>query len=167
MPSTILSALLCVSLTLWWLAGSAEETEPEPLAVLPDPATIEAADTVETGGSVLKMLNCTNRETISGKINIVCFCTLTQAEREFREYTVKKLRNWDPRLFDNFDIEHEFITLYFINRRGQQQDEVRLAKGDSVWFALEFANGGETDVTDARIIFSDLSRYPELQGSVR
>jgi hypothetical protein len=130
MPTTILSALLCLSLTLWWLPGSAEETETEPLAVLPDPAAIEAADTVETGGSVLKLLNCANRETISGKVNIVCYCTLTQDDRDFREYTVK--RKWDPRLIDNFYIEHEFIALYFINRRGQQQDEVRLAKGDSV-----------------------------------
>jgi hypothetical protein len=77
------------------------------------------------------------------------------------------MRKWEPRLIDNFDIEHEFITLYFINRRGQQQDEVRLAKGDSVWFALEFDNGGEEDVTDAHVIFSNLSRYPELHGSVK
>jgi hypothetical protein len=160
MPTTILSALLCLSLTLWWLPGSAEETETEPLAVLPDPAAIEAADTVETGGSVLKLLNCANRETISGKVNIVCYCTLTQDDRDFREYTVK--RKWDPRLIDNFYIEHEFIALYFINRRGQQQDEVRLAKGDMYGLRLSSIMAGKKTLS-TRTLYSQI--FPAIQSS--
>jgi sRNA-binding regulator protein Hfq len=57
-----------------------------------------------------------------------------------------------PKLIDNFRVEHKLIQLYILNGRGERQSPINLDKGDRVWFAAEFADAAE-DITTARIVF--------------
>lgn len=158
----VLSAVgILLSLSLWVASGSAQETE-----LLPDPGTAEMADRAKIKWGTLGMTSCTNKETMSGNANIVCFFVLTQSRYEESDFPVEKLMYWKPRLIDNLGIEHEFITLYLLNRRGQQQETVNLAKGESVWFVAEFEGGGENEVTGVRVLFNAPGR-PHLSAPVK
>jgi hypothetical protein len=166
-----LRTLLCLSLIIWWQSSSAEETgkDPNPPSseLLPDPASIDMADTAKAGLFSIGIFSCVNKETPSGKVNIVCFNVVTLDKYEQYDFTVKKATKWKPRLIDNLGIEHKFIALYFLDRRGHQQEEVNLSKGESVWLATEFANGGEKGITDARVIYTNLPNHPQLRTPVK
>ena len=169
--SKLHGSVLWLFLSIWGLPINAEEKgegpNPASAEILPDPGSIEMADTAKAGVFSIGVFNCVNKETASGKVNIVCFNVVTLDKYEQYDFTVKKAVRWKPRLIDNLGIEHKFIALYFLDRRGHQQEEVNLAKGESAWFATEFANGGEKGITDARVIYANLSNHPQLRTPVK
>jgi hypothetical protein len=60
-----------------------------------------------------------------------------------------------PRLIDNFHIEHKISRSFYLNGRGQQQEQMNLGQNEAAWFVVQF-EGGSNDITSARIITDGL-----------
>ena len=113
------------------------------------------AETIKSssaGGSI-GLYSCSNQKTSPETEIIACFFVLTRTNNGQYDYSVEKMTTWlQPKLIDNFRVEHKLIQLYILNGRGERQSPINLDKGDRVWFAAEFADAAD-DITTARIVF--------------
>lgn len=102
---------------------------------------------IEYSGTYIGLYNCS----IQGN-SIICYFVLTRKDDGVYDYPEDFVTNSQPRLIDDFHIEHRHTHFSYLNGRGQQQPTITLDKGESVWFVLEFAEGAE-DIQNILILF--------------
>jgi hypothetical protein len=114
----------------------------------PGSATL-VGEPIEYWGAHIGLYNCS----IQGN-SIICHFVLTKKDDNVRTYPENFVTNTQPRLIDDFRIEHRHTHFSYLNGRGQQQPQITLDKGESAWFVLEFADGAE-DIQNILILFGN------------
>ena len=169
--SAILSVALCLALSMVGLTSGAQAANQTgarlgapPTQLLQDPGSAELADKVDVGSFSLGLYSCSTQSVSGANAIIACFFVLTNKQGH-RDYEVEHMTRWNLHLIDNLRIDHSLVRFYLLNGRGQHQDVVNLAKGESMWFAAEFADGAD-DIKTARVLFRGLTSKPELRAPV-
>lgn len=122
--------------------------------LLQSPESAKMAETIDVSavqGSI-GIYSCSNQKESMEKTTIVCFFVLNRTRKGPYDYSIKNMTTWlQPRLIDEFGVEHDRAQFYFLNGRGQKQSSLNIDAEDRAWFAVEFADGA-SDITNARIL---------------
>jgi hypothetical protein len=123
--------------------------------LLQAPESAKMAEAISYYGSSIGLYSCSNQKESIEKQIISCFFVLTKTDNGERDYSDEEMTKWQPKLIDNFRVEHNLVQLYLLDGRGHRQSKINLDKGDRIWFAAEFADGSD-DISSARIVFMAL-----------
>jgi hypothetical protein len=94
---------------------------------------------------------------------VICYGVYTRKQPGAAGDYAWTLDYWSKfKLFDNFKIEHAAQRWYYVNGRGLAQPTVTLGPDESIWYAVEFADGSD-DITKASVILPDERGYGKLQ----
>jgi len=147
--------MVCCFLTFIFLVllnvGALAQEAVEKLPPDPQHATISESRKIDWGGQHSAGLHkCFVRAD-----TIDCLFIITNLEGgNARDYNTGDAIG-APRLIDNFHTEHKVSRSFYLNGRGQHQEQMNLGQNETAWFVVQF-EGGSNDITSARIITDGL-----------